>query len=137
MKRGLLVALLLSAAAVPSLSASTNGERPKDYQQGTVLSVERQEVRSPDPDLYFYSGTDMPLQSVHYAYNVSVQVGCVTYHGRYETLLDYLPSAFSPGKAIQVHLAKHAMHFDVPGDSEFILRGKEKCLTADNSAEQL
>jgi hypothetical protein len=122
--------------AVPLLSASTSGEQSKGHQQGTVLSVERREVRSPDV-YYSGTGTDVPLQSVYYAYEVSVQVDCVTYHGRYETPFDYLPSAFSPGKPIQVRVAKHAMHFDVLGANEFILRGKERCLMADNSAEQL
>lgn len=135
MRLHLFGALLLSVVAAPLLNASTNGEQPNEYQQGTVLSVEKQVVRS--PDLGIYSGTDIPLQSVHYAYDVSLRVGCVTYQGRYETPLDYLPSAFSPGKSIQVRLTKHAMNFDVPGGNKFLIRGKEKCLTAENSAEQL
>jgi hypothetical protein len=130
----LFVAVLVFIIAAPLLHASTNEEQSKQHQQGTVLSVERQEVRSPEG---YYSGTDVPLQSEYYAYNVSVRVGCVTYHGRYETPFDYLPSAFGPGKPIQVRMTKYAMHFDVPGDNEFMVRGKEKCLTADNSAEQV
>ncbi len=46
------------------------------------------------------------------------KVGCGTYVGRYESYIDYLPSAFSANKAIPVRLTKHVMYFDVPGERD-------------------
>lgn len=85
------------------------------YQQGTVLKVRREEVSSPSECCY--SGTDAPLQSQYYAYEVSLRVGCSTYRGRYETPFDYFPSAFKAGQSVSVRLTKHVMNFDVPGEN--------------------
>lgn len=83
------------------------------YQQATVLKVNREELTS--PNVCCYSGTDAPLQTAFYAYEVSLHVGCSTYQGRYETPFDYFPSAFAQGQAIPVRMTKHVMYFDVPG----------------------
>ncbi len=86
------------------------------FQQGTVLSVERQEVVTPNQCCY--SGSDTPLQTQHYAYDISVRVGCGTYVGRYESYIDSLPSAFSPNQEIPVRVTKHVMYFDIPGEHD-------------------
>lgn len=96
---------------VTSLHASVKQPQSNRYQQGTVLSVERQEVAS-------YAGPDLPLRSEYYAYDVSVRVGCGIYVGHYETSFDYLPFAFSPNQLIPVRLTKYVMYFDVPGERD-------------------
>jgi hypothetical protein len=108
--------VLVFVVAAPLLGAYAKDVPPNGFQQGTVLSVERQEVTS--PDLCCYSGTDAPLQNEYYSYDVSVRVGCGTYVGRYDTYIDYLPSAFSPNKTISVRLTKHVLYFDVPGERD-------------------
>ena len=97
-------------------SASAKLQQSKDYQQGTVLNVDRQEVTSPNQCCY--SGTDAPMQTSYYAYEVSVRIGCGTYVGRYETAFDFLPSAFSPNQTVQVRLTKHLLYFDLAGERE-------------------
>jgi hypothetical protein len=115
-KNKLYAAIVVSMFMVSMLSASPMQVQSKLYQPGTVLSVDRQEVTSPNQCCY--SGSDSPVQTEYYAYDVSVRVACVTYVGRYETPFDYLPSAFGPNKTIQVRLTKHILYFEVPGDKE-------------------
>ncbi len=107
-RESLCISVLLLAGPL----AFAKNEPPAGYQQGTVLKVERQQVRS--PDLCCYSGTDTPLQTESYAFEVTVQVGCVDYEGRYETPLDYFPSAVSPGKSIRVRPTKRDLYFEAP-----------------------
>lgn len=95
----------------PMLSASVKEKPTNGYQQGTVLKVERELVRSPDQCCY--NPGDAPLRTEYYEYDVSVRVKCTTYQGRYETPWDYFPSAFSPGEVVPVRLTKHVMYLDV------------------------
>ena len=104
--------ILAVVVFAPLLAALAKDQPDAGFQRGTVLKVERQEVRS--PDTCCYSGTDAPLQSEYYAFEVSVRVGCTIYEGRYETPFDYFPSAFSPGKSIQVRPTKHTLYLDTP-----------------------
>jgi hypothetical protein len=135
-KSKLYVAIFVSIVMVPLLSASPMQVQSKLYQQGTVLSVDRQEVTSPNQCCY--SGSDSPVQTEYYAYDVSVRVACVTYVGRYETPFDYLPSAFGPNKTIQVRLTKHILYFEVPGDSEMKMgithHSKERAAPCDTTS---
>ena len=110
------LSVLVLVVTISALSAKAKEVQSKGFQQGTVVSVERQEVMTPNQCCY--SGSDTPLQSQYYAFDVSVRVGCGTYVGRYESYIDYLPSAFSPNKEIPVHLTKHVMYFDVPGERD-------------------
>jgi hypothetical protein len=41
-----------------------------------------------------------------------------TYVGRYETALNYLPSAFSSDQPIPVRLTEHILYFDLPNKPE-------------------
>ncbi len=104
--------LCATALLAAGTLASAKTQAASGYQQGTILKVERQEVRS--PNLCCYSGTDTPLQADSYAFEITVQVGCTNYEGRYETPFDYFPSAFSPGKSVQVRPTKHALYFEAP-----------------------
>ena len=50
-------------------------------------------------------------------YNVSVQLNCDVYVGRYESELDDLPAALSPQSTVPVRLNKNVMYLDFPGDT--------------------
>ncbi len=116
MKKKLCRGVLISVVALSFVYASKPQDQRPQIQQATVLKVEKQEVRS--PDTCCYSGSDTPLQTEYFAYDVSVRVGCATYDGRYETPFDYFPSAFAVGHAVQVRMTKHVMYFEVPGDRD-------------------
>jgi hypothetical protein len=115
-KSEIYLSVALFVLTLPMLSAKEKNSKSEGFQQGTVVKVEKEEVKSSQQCCY--SGSDAALQSEYYAYDVSVRVGCGTYVGRYETALDYLPSAFTPNKTIPVRLTKHVMHFDVPGERD-------------------
>ena len=110
------LSVLVLVVTMSALSANAKEVQPKGFQQGTVVSVERQEVIKSQP---------MLLQRVRCTVADSVllircfcEVGCGTYVGRYESYIDYLPSAFSANKEIPVRLTKHVMYFDVPGERD-------------------
>ena len=135
MKTKICISILAFTIAVSALNAFAKDKQPDTLQQGIVVSVDREEVSSPNQCCY--DGTDTPLQSTYYSYKVSLHVGCVTYDGEYDTPLDYFPSAFSSGKSLQVRLAKHEMYFDVPGDSNLkmniVHRSKDRTAACNDS----
>ena len=61
---------ILAVVVFAPLLAAFAKDQPAGFEQGTVLKEERQEVRS--PETCCYSGTDTPLQSEYYAFEVSV-----------------------------------------------------------------
>jgi hypothetical protein len=91
MKTGLYSSILACVSATVPLVVAQS----KLSQQGTIISVQKQQVATPsvrtgaDPDR-------TPLQSDYTMYNVSVQLNCDVYVGRYESELDDLPAALSP-----------------------------------------
>jgi hypothetical protein len=115
-KREIHFSIALFVLTVPVLRAGAKTSKPDAFQQGTVMKVEREEVHSSEQCCY--SGSDTPLQSEYYAYDVSVRVGCGTYVGRYETAIDFLPSALTPNKTVPVRLTRHVMYFGIPGEPE-------------------
>ena len=112
MKIVLCVAILavVSAVAVPSATGQS-----KPSQEGTIVNVNKQDVATPsvragaNPD-------HAPLQSHSYLYNVSVQLSCDIYVGRYESESDDLPDALSPNSHVPIRIAKHVMYLDFPGE---------------------
>jgi hypothetical protein len=130
------LSVLLLVVTMSALSAKAKEVQSKGFQQGTVVSVERQEVVSPNQCCY--SGTDAPLQTQYYAFDISVRVGCGTYVGRYESYIDYLPSAFSANNEIPVRLTKHVMYFDVPGERDMkmgiVHRSIDRAVPCDNGS---
>lgn len=116
MQKYLCVALFLLISAPIALYAKS-GPQANTYIQGTVLAVQKQNVSSPGT-LEGATPSNAPLQSSYYAYNISVRVRCATYTGRYDTRLNYLPSAFSPHHPVDLRLTKHVMYFNVPGERE-------------------
>lgn len=117
MQKQLCVAIFLIVMTAGALYAKDKSPQSTAFVQGTVLSVDKEDVQSPE----YMGGTnpsDAPLQSTYYAYNVSIHVGCATYVGRYETPFEYFPSAFSPNHPVDVRLTKHVMYFNVPGEND-------------------
>jgi hypothetical protein len=110
-----------------SLYASEVRNQTNGYQQGTILSVEKRNVQSPE-----YSGgnnpSDAPLQSEFYAYDILVRLDCGTYVAHYESPVDYLPSAFAANRAVQVRVTKHFMYFHLPfeGESKMAIGRRKK-----------
>jgi hypothetical protein len=113
MKNRLCVSILAIVSAVPIPYAVGQSKQP---QQGTIVSVQKQDVSTPP----VRTGADparTPVQSHYYLYNVSLRLNCVVYLGRYESELDDLPSALAPNNSVPVRLVKHTMYLDFPGDS--------------------
>ena len=102
-------ALLFTA----NLMASDRSKLRQSYEQGTILKVDKREVSSPDQCCY--SGTDSPLKSEYFAYDVSVRVQCGIYVAHYETAFDFLPSELAADRKVDVRVANHDLYFDVPG----------------------
>jgi hypothetical protein len=113
MKSSLFVVILavVSAVAVPSATGQS-----KPSQEGIIVNVNKQDVATPPPR----AGADparAPLQSHYYLYNVSVQLNCDIYVGRYESESDDLPDALSPNNHVPLRITKHVLYLDFPGDS--------------------
>jgi hypothetical protein len=100
-----------------ALSAASKPRAANSYSRGTILSVQKNTVRTPQATAGT-SPTDAPLQSEYYAYNVSIRVACNTYVGTYETPFNYLPSNFSPNHSVNVRLSKHLLYFSIPDEPE-------------------
>jgi hypothetical protein len=108
--------MLTALAFVAQLTNAYAGTKPA-YQQATVVSVTNRE----SPSNYVGNPTDAPLQPQVYSYDIGIQLDCTIYVVRYDTGLDYLPSAFSPHQTVEVSLEKHAMSVNVPGGRELRL----------------
>lgn len=115
MKGKTALSILLLLMGSPGLFAS-NKPTESQSQQAKVLKVERRLVQEPD---ICCIPNDKPVQDEYYAYDVSVQVGCNSYDGLYETNLDYFPAVISPGKTVEVRLTKHNMFFNGVGIQNF------------------
>lgn len=113
MKNRLCVSILAIVSAMPISYAVGQSKLP---QQGTIVSVQKQDVATPA----VRTGADpvrTPLQSQYYLYNVSVRLNCDMYDVRYESELNDLPDALSANNSVPVRLMKHSMYLDFPGDS--------------------
>jgi hypothetical protein len=111
MKIGLCVCILAVVSAVTVLSATAQSKQP---QEGKIVSVQKRDVATPA----VRTGADRdrtPVQSHYSLYNVSVQLECEVYVGRYESELDDLPSALSANNLVPVRLKRHVMYLEFPG----------------------
>ncbi|PYT79919.1 MAG: hypothetical protein DMG41_38130 [Acidobacteria bacterium] len=113
MKLGLCVSILAVVSVVTVTYASGQS---KQSQQGTIVQVQKQDVADPAVRTGA-AATRAPLQSHYYLYNVSVQLNCDVYVGRYETELDDLPSALSANSSVPVRIEKRLMYLDFPGNT--------------------
>ena len=96
------------------LQTGAFGGTKQPYQSATVVGVANHET----PSIYVGNPTDAPLQSEVYSYDIAIELNCTVYTVRYETGLDYLPSAFSPNQTVKVSLEKHVMNVNLPGARE-------------------
>ena len=113
MKLGLCVSILAVVSVVTVTYASGQS---KQSQQGTIVQVQKQDVADPAVRTGA-AATRAPLQSHYYLYNVSVQLNCDVYVGRYETELDDLPPALSANSSVPVRIEKRLMYLDFPGNT--------------------
>ncbi len=113
MKLGLCVSILAVVSVVTVTYASGQS---KQSQQGTIVQVQKQDVADPAVRTGA-AATRAPLQSHYYLYNVSVQLNCDVYVGRYETELDDLPSALSANSSVPVRIEKRLIYLDFPGNT--------------------
>ena len=106
------LALLVLMCGVLLTGAFAGTKHP--YQSATVVSLANHET----PSGYVGNPTDAPLQSEVYSYDIGIELNCTVYMVRYETGMDYLPSAFSPNQTVEVSLEKHVMNVNLPGARE-------------------
>jgi len=112
MKVSLFVIILavVSAVAVPSAAGQS-----QPSQEGIIVNVNKQDVATP-PVRAGANPDHAPLQSHSYLYNVSVQLNCDIYVGRYESESDDLPDALSSNNHVPIRITKHVMYLDFPGE---------------------
>src|SRR3989449_1879691 len=113
MKIRLCVSIL---AIVSAVTVTYAVGQSKQSQQGTIVQVQKQDVADPAVRTGA-AATRAPLQSHYYLYNVSVQLNCDVYVGRYETELDDLPSALSANSSVPVRIEKRLIYLDFPGNT--------------------
>jgi hypothetical protein len=117
------------AVALIFLSPSVYAAR-NQIVQGTVITVKKNRVQSPEYTVGGSNPADAPLTSTYYSFEVSVRVNCEIYIGRYSTPFNYLPSMFSSDRVIPLRLTRHVMYFDTPNDPELrmgIIRRSSAC----------
>ena len=108
-----LYVVVLAVVGVVAVSSATGQSKPS--QDGMIVNVNKQDVASP-PVRAGANPDHAPLQSHSYLYNVSVQLNCDIYVGRYESESDDLPDALSPSNHVPIRIAKHVMYLDFPGE---------------------
>lgn len=110
MRNSLMLFIFLATILPAGLYAQ--GKVPS--QTATAVSVTNYEA----PSNYIGSPTDAPLQPIEYADDVGVRLECEVYVGRYESAIDYLPSAFTPNHSVGVIIQKHILYLTLSGDRE-------------------
>lgn len=79
----------------------------------TFVGMQRHQTETP----CCYDGTDQPLQSDAYQYDVSLKRDCTIYTGRYQNAMDYFP-AFRPGEVVHAEILKHSMVLASPSGKQ-------------------
>jgi hypothetical protein len=108
----ILLVLTCSVLLAPAFA----GNVQRNYQSGTVVSVETHETPS-----NAYAGSnlsDAPMQSEVFSYDIGILVGCTVYRTQYDSAIDYLPAVFAPHHPIQVNLRRHVLNVNVPSFRE-------------------
>ncbi len=119
MKKTLMVSGLMLSALLVYLHADTKRASKDQYQTATVVSVDKHVAESN----YVGSPTDAPLQAEDYSYDIGIRLDCNVYVGRYESAIDYLPSAFATQHAVDVRLHKHIMYVSLPDTDREVKMG--------------
>ena len=118
MKKVISISILLSAFLVVYLHAQS--KHMSGYEQATIVSVDKYTAPSN------YAGdtpSDAPAQPEPFAYDVGVRLNCNLYIGRYQSAIDYLPSAFAPNHTVDVRLDKHLMFVSLPDGDRIVKMG--------------
>ena len=79
-------------------------------QPAEVLSVSKS---GPEQTSY-NSGTDAPLVPTEWVYTLQVRVGAKVYDVKYETALDYFPTALVTGRSLDARLDHGRMYLETP-----------------------
>ena len=101
---------LVSAFAVPVLYAAPTG-----YRHATIVAVQK---RTPATTYFRDDPSDAPLAANRVSYDVSVQIQCTVYVGRYRSEMNYLPTEFVANHSVNVKLQKNVMYVSVPGSDD-------------------
>jgi len=118
MKKTLLYLLLAVPAPLSAVSANavTN-------QTAQVLSV----TKSGPEQMCCSSATDAPLLPTEWVYALQVRVGAKVYDVKYETALDYFPTALVSGASVDARLDHGRMYLETPtGVLEASIIGKHQ-----------
>jgi len=101
--------------AVVGLAVYLQAGVKRGYQTATVITIKRLDTAS-----RFAGGnpSDAPMHADEFVYEVAIQLECTNYVGRYESAIDYLPSAIAPNREVDVHVEKHWMNISLNGDRE-------------------
>lgn len=93
----------LALATAVSAHAETN-------QTAEVLSVSKSGPEQTSQD----SGTDAPLAASEWVYTLQVRVGAKVYDVKYETSLDYFPTAILSEGSVDARLEHGRMYLETP-----------------------
>ena len=102
--------LLLITLAVPMICAAGDA-----YQHATIVAVEK---RAPATTYFHDSPSEAPLAANRVSYDISVQMQCTVYVGRYRSEMNYLPTEFVANHPVDVKLQKNVMYVSVPGSND-------------------
>jgi hypothetical protein len=109
-------ALFLCAHAYAKRTSSNQ----EGYQAATVISVDKHVTPS---NYVGDSPSDAPLAADDYSYDIGIRLNCNVYVGRYESAIDYLPSAFAPNHKVDVLVRKHVMYVSLPESDQEVKTG--------------
>lgn len=101
---------LVGVVGAPTLQAGTN-----NYQHGKIVAVEK---RVPASTYFGDDPSDAPLGANRVSYDVSVQIRCTVYVGRYRSEMNYLPAEFVVDHPVEVRLQKNVIYVGVPGSND-------------------
>ena len=92
------------------LALSTAVSHAVTNQPAEVLSVSKS---GPEQTSY-NSDTDAPLVPTEWVYTLQVRVGAKVYEVKYETALDYFPTALVTGRSVDARLDHGRMYLETP-----------------------
>ena len=106
---------LLSGVVLTCLPADSTRVVEQGYEAATVISVDRFQ---PVSNYLGENPADAPLRAREYSYDIGIRLACNIYVGRYESAINYLPSAFARNQIVDVRLQKHILYVSLP-DSDW------------------
>jgi hypothetical protein len=106
---------VVSGVVLTCLPADSTRVTEQGYEAATVVSVDRFQ---PVSKYLGENPADAPLWAREYAYDIGIRLACNIYVGRYESAINYLPSAFARNQIVDVRLQKHLLFVSLP-DSDW------------------